>query len=90
MRCSASRDNAVPSPPLARSLSWLNPDGAAQADVYFARGSRVYRLADAPAGQERGKLDRAALSRAFATIDVLACLLPGAHCTTVSKSVVPA
>ena len=37
-------------PPLARNLSWLNPDGALQADVFFARGSRVYRVADAPAG----------------------------------------
>ncbi len=37
-------------PPLARNLSWLNPDGALQADVFFARGPRVYRIADAPAG----------------------------------------
>lgn len=77
-------------PPLGRNVSWLNPDGAAQADLYFARGRRVYRLADAPAGQQGGQIRAGSLGRAFATIDTLACLLPGAHCTTVNKSVVPA
>lgn len=88
-RPKASRLNAS-SPPLARNLSWLNPDGAAQADVYFARGPRVYRLADAPAGQRGLEVGSGSLSRAFATIDALACLLPGAHCTRVSKGVTPA
>ena len=61
-------------PPWRRNLSWLNPDGAAQADVYIARGARVYRLADAPAGQHQGTdPPRFALARAFATIDALAC-----------------
>lgn len=66
--------------PGAVNLTWLNPDGAAQADVYFARGSRVYRLADAPAGQSGGGIRAGSLTRAFATLDVLGCALPDAHC----------
>lgn len=90
-RCRRKAGNvAARTPPLGRNVSWLNPDGAAQADVYFARGRRVYRLADAPAGQHGGAIRPGSLGRAFATIDALACLLPGAHCTTVNKSVVPA
>jgi len=69
-------------PPLARNLSWLNPDGALQADVFFARGARVYRITDAPAGSSPAEVrSGGGLDHAFATIDVLACLLPSAHCT---------
>jgi hypothetical protein len=90
-RCRArASQQGAPSPPLGRNLSWLNPDGAAQADVYFARGERVYRIADAPAGQASGPIRPGSLSRALLTIDTLACLLPGAHCSVGSKSVVPA
>jgi hypothetical protein len=78
------------SPPLARNLSWLNPEGAAQADVYMARGERVYRIADAPAGQATGNIQPESLARAMLTIDTLACLLPGARCSVGSKSGVPA
>ena len=76
--------------PGAVNLSWLNPDGAAQADVYFARGSRVYRLADAPAGQRDGEIRVGSLARAFATLDVLGCLLPHAGCRREGKRAVPA
>jgi hypothetical protein len=82
-RCheSASRGLAL-HPPLAHNLSWLNPDGALQADVFFARGTRVYRIADAPAGGSPEVVRTGgALDHAFATIDVLGCLLPSAHCT---------
>jgi len=69
-------------PPLARNLSWLNPDGALQADVFMARGARVYRIADAPAGSSPKQVrSSGGLDHAFETIDVLACLLPSAHCT---------
>ena len=84
------RRQSTATPPLGTNVSWLNPDGAAQADVYLARGARVYRLADAPAGQRGGALRPGSLGRAFATIDALACLLPGAHCAAVNQSVVPA
>lgn len=73
-------------PPLARNLSWLNPDGALQADVFFARGARVYRVADAPAGgSPQAVRARGGLRHAVATIDVLACLLPSAHCVAAPK-----
>lgn len=72
-------------PALARELSWLNPDSAAEGDIFLARGSRVYRIADVPAGQ-RGS--RAALSQIpFATLEALACLLPGAHCSLETRNV---
>jgi hypothetical protein len=75
-------------PPLAQNLSWLNPDGALQADVFVARGARVYRIADAPAGTSPEQVRTSGgLGRAFATIDVLACLLPSAHCIQVPNGV---
>ncbi len=75
-------------PPLARNLAWTNPDDVAEADVFLARGSRVYRVADAPAGQEvRGQLATPSVSRALRSVDTLACLLPGAHCSSTSRNV---
>ncbi len=76
----------APAPPLASNVSWLNPDGAAQADVYLRRANRVFRVADAPAGQRGGQTRPGSLRRAFATIDTLACLLPHAHCTRGSSA----
>jgi hypothetical protein len=88
------RRNASPqgatSPPLARNLSWLNPEGVAQVDVFFARGARVYRIADAPSGQASGAARPGSLTRALLSIDTLACALPGAHCSTKGRNVVPA
>ena len=88
-RCrSGAAHGAALHPPLARNLSWLNPDGALQADVFMARGARVYRVADAPAGTSPEEVRASGgLGRAFATIDVLACLLPSAHCTAVQHGV---
>lgn len=69
-------------------MSWLNPDGALQADVFFARGKRVYRIADAPAGSSPEEVrGSGGLGRAFATIDVLGCLLPAAHCQQLPNGV---
>jgi hypothetical protein len=68
-------------PPLGRNLSWLNPEGALQADVFMVRGARVYRIADAPAGSSPEQVrESGGLNHAFDTIDVLACLLPSARC----------
>jgi hypothetical protein len=33
-------------PVAARALIWTNPDGAREADVFFSRGSRAYRVVD--------------------------------------------
>jgi hypothetical protein len=79
---------AAPRPPQGRNLTWLNPEGALQADLFLARGTRVYRIADAPAGRSPEDVrSSGGLGRAFATIDVLACLLPSADCTRVPRGV---
>jgi hypothetical protein len=90
-RCHDQAARGLPlHPPLARNLAWLNPDGALQADVFFARGARVYRIADAPAGSSPQQVrSGGGLDHAFATIDVLACLLPSAHCSA-EPTAVPA
>jgi hypothetical protein len=86
----AGAQQASPSPPLARNLSWVNPEGAPQADVWLARGARVYRLADAPAQPRVGPDSATVLTRTFFTIDTLACLLPDARCSAVKRDVLPA
>jgi hypothetical protein len=82
-----ARRHAPAGPPRVSNLTWLNPDGAAEADVYMRRGSRVYRIADAPAGQHLGSVRAGTLQRTVATVDALACLLPGARCSVVKPSV---
>jgi hypothetical protein len=87
-RCGQSSLVGIASrPPLARNLAWTNPDGVAEADVFLARGSRVYRVADAPAGQVRGQLASPGVSRALRSVDTLACLLPNAHCSSANRDV---
>jgi len=71
-------------PPLARNLVWVNPGGVPEADVYLLRGDRVYRVGDVPARRREGA---ATTARTLFTIDALACLLPGAHCSQTSHSV---
>ena len=82
-RDQASRQPAL-RPPQGRNLSWLNPERVLQADVFMARGARVYRIADAPAGRSPEDVRTSGgLARAFSTIDLLACLIPSAGCTRV-------
>ncbi len=69
------RQTPAPWPAQAHNLRWVNPDGFAQEDVLFARGPRVYRVADVPAGQGRAELRTASWR-----VDTLACLLPDAGC----------
>jgi hypothetical protein len=87
-RCGhALLSSAANQPPQGRNVAWLNPDGVAETDVYLARGSRVYRVADVPSGQRQNHLTVSRLRRTLATVDALACLLPGAHCASESRSV---
>lgn len=80
-RCRRSAAQAPTArPSQAGNLSWLNPDGHPQADVYLTRGNRVYRVADVPAGARASSVHPGRLHRAFYTIDALACLIPGAGC----------
>jgi hypothetical protein len=61
---------AAPRPPQARNLTWTNPLGYSQEDVYLLRGSRVYRVADVSPRQQAG----------LARVDAFACRLPDAGC----------
>ena len=89
-RCRSKASTSVPAaPPQAVNLTWLNPDDAAQADVFLRDGARVYRVADAPAGQHGGEIRAGSLTHAFLTVDALACLLPGAHCSDVARNAIP-
>ena len=67
-------------PAAARNLRWINPDAFAQADVMFARGPRVYRVAIVQPGRAAQAPTLADLRRAFRAVDTLACLLPAAAC----------
>lgn len=70
--------------PGARVLFWVNPDHAAQWDVIFARGRRVYRAVVVPASYavRTGSLAHRELERRRARVAVqaLACALPEAGC----------
>ena len=85
----ASTQLAAPRPPGGRNLAWVNPDGLVQADLFMARGTHVYRVAEALSASPTVHSPREAvrpsegLARVFATINVLACLLPAANCTQV-------
>jgi hypothetical protein len=76
----AARSAAARWPSGARNLRWVNPDTFAQADVMFARGPRVYRVAIVQPGRAARAPTPADLRRAFRAVDTLACLLPAAAC----------
>ncbi len=61
----------APLPPGARNLTWDNPDGVIQEDVFLLRGSLVYRVGTVTERQ-----------RGLATVNRLACELPDAGCAT--------
>jgi hypothetical protein len=74
----AGVEGSASRPLLARTLTWVNPDKAAEEDIFLLRGPRVYRVAvvrpqgRTPSASQR----RAGLARAAA----LACALPDAGC----------
>jgi len=86
-RCRRSGSEA-PSGHLAQAgnLTWSNPEGFVQADVYLTRGNRVYRVAAVPAVAKGHSLSARRLGRAFYTIDALACLIPQAGCGLANRS----
>jgi len=87
-RCRSSSAAQAPAqrPAHAGNLAWVNPDGYGQADVYLARGNRVYRVGDVPAGEQLHTTPAGRLSRAFYTVDTLACLIPHAACSSAAQS----
>jgi hypothetical protein len=72
----AGKATAALSPPRARNLVWVNPDGPTQEDVLLLRGLRVYRLADV---RSRSGLSQQLIG--LAIVDRLACRLAAAGCT---------
>lgn len=76
-RCHASAAPwPVATPSGARGLSWVNPDGAQQEDVFLLRGARVYRV-----GVVRlARTPTVARRVDFQFAQALACGLPAAGC----------
>lgn len=72
-----AREQPIERPARARAISWVNPTGTHEVDLYLTSGSRVYRVADAPTVSARFGPH---LERALQTIEILACLLPDAGC----------
>ncbi|HEX5223935.1 MAG TPA: hypothetical protein VFW29_02285 [Solirubrobacteraceae bacterium] len=68
----------------ARTLGWVNPDGAYQRDTLFVRGALLYRISDVPPSAGTGAAARGhdglLRLRARATTRALACALPAAGC----------
>jgi hypothetical protein len=75
------RSAAALLPPEAQILTWVNPDAAAQSDVFLLRGTRVYRVA-VVRGSDLPALPAASARKlTVATAERLACELPNAGCT---------
>jgi hypothetical protein len=67
-------------PPGARYLNWVNPDGATEEDVYLNRRRVVYRVADVRPQDHNPPPSQAEDRVGFATLEALACAIPGAGC----------
>jgi hypothetical protein len=70
----------VTEPAGAVSLVWDNPLGFLQADLYFARGDRAYRVGVVPPGSAGEAPDEVDASRLLKTLQENACQLTGAGC----------
>lgn len=64
----------------AVSLVWDNPLGYLQADLFFARGNRAYRVGVVPPGSAGEAPDEIDASRLLKTLRENACQLSGAGC----------
>lgn len=82
--------HSLPYPEGARELRWINPDKAREWDVLFARGRRLYEIADAPPEYLLTTTPREQATRELlrdaATPRVLACTLPAAGCPANTNS----
>ena len=70
----------VAEPAGAVSLVWDNPLGYLQADLFFARGNRAYRVGVVPPGSAGEPPDEVDASRLLKTPQENACQLSGAAC----------
>jgi hypothetical protein len=64
----------------ARALVWVNPLGWIQADVFFSRGDRVYRLFEVAPGGYQATLTGPGARLLIGTSQLLACEVKGAGC----------
>lgn len=75
-RCrGGAKATAAFSPPRARNVVWVNPDGPTEEDVLLLRDLRVYRLADV-----RSRSGPSQQLIGMVIVDRLACRLPAAGC----------
>jgi hypothetical protein len=70
----------IAQPAGAASLVWDNPLGYLQADLFFARGNRAYRVGVVPPGSAGEAPDEADASGLLKTLQENACGLTGAGC----------
>ena len=82
LRC---RDPGAVSRPLAeplgaKSLIWNNPLGYLQADVFFSRGNRAYRVSQVPPGPIHQVPAHSDVWRLLETPQQVACQLADARC----------
>ncbi len=69
-------------PAAARSLVWDNPLGYLQADVFFSRGNRAYRVSEVPPGPRDQPPSHIDGRRLLRTPEEIACQLGDARCRT--------
>jgi hypothetical protein len=75
----AAQTPAVIRLPDARNLTWVNPVGATQEDVWLVRGPRVYRIVDVLSRRPWRSLPEQRRI-GVARVEALACLLADADC----------
>jgi hypothetical protein len=79
-RCHRAGKATVPaSPPRARNLVWINPDGPTEEDVFLLRGRRVYRLVDVRSSSAT-ESPMSEQQTGLSIVNHLACSLPNAGC----------
>jgi uncharacterized RDD family membrane protein YckC len=76
----------VRSPARALNLTWLNPDGFWQHDVFLLRGQRVYRVVDVRGEATHSRRLEEQAGRAI--VNALVCGLPQAGCGREANSAV--
>jgi hypothetical protein len=79
--CRSSADaRAAREPAHARTLSWVNPDGEREEDLFMLSGRLVYRLADVRPQNHQPPPSRAEVDEGLATVEALACGLSRTRC----------
>jgi hypothetical protein len=79
--CRSSADaRAAREPEHARTLSWVNPDGEREEDLFMLSGRLVYRIADVRPQNHQPPPSRAEVDEGLATVQILACGLSRTGC----------